>query len=590
MSKFIFEISWEVANKVGGIYTVLASKAGYIKNYYGKNYFVIGPYLGAKSQSDFRILEPPKEFMEIINNLQKRGIIVYYGEWMVNGLPQGFLIDFQKYLHEINSVKYELWEKFGIDSLRTGQDYNEPIAWSKAVSEFIKELINHGLQDSIYHFHEWLSGAAILFLKDFDLKTIFTTHATILGRTLASSEINFWEEQLDPLKAAYNFAIEAKFGIEKNSAKFSKILTTISYITALEVEKFLERKVDYILPNGIDLKKFPTFEEIATQHKKNKSRILDFILYFFSPYFKKHCPVQNSLIFFVSGRKEIKNKGFDITLLALGQLNKTLKTKNINKNIYLFVFVPDEIIDIDHNILENLITYQSLENYLENLQEEIQSRVLHFLIHQKLIKDIFTNEEILEIRKILGRIKTGKEIPKSTHLLSPNNEFLDLLRKAGLNNNEDDKVKVILYPIYLSSADGFLNLDYYEVVNGCHLGIFPSFYEPWGYTPLETLAAGVMTITSDLTGFASYIKQKNFLSLEHPGLFILERKGKNYNEIIDDLTELFLKITLMSRSERIQNKYEARRLASYFDWQELIKNYLEVYEKVLKDEYRVSGN
>ncbi len=583
MSKYLFEISWEVGNKIGGIYTVLSSKAGYIKNHYGKNYFVVGPYLGAKSHNDFRILEPSGEFKEIINNLQKRGLIIYYGEWLVNGLPNGFLIDFQKYLHEINSIKYELWEKFGIDSLRTSRDYDEPVAWSKAVSEFIKELIKMGCRDSIFHFHEWLSGATILFLKDYNLKTIFTTHATVLGRTLAGIGINFWEEYIDPQKIAYDLGIEAKHGIEKYSAKFSKILTTISYLTAWEVEKFLGRKADNILPNGIDLKKFPTFEEIATQHQKNKSRILDFILYFFSPYFKKHCPVQNSLIFFISGRKEIKNKGFDITLLALGQLNKTLKNKNINKNIYLFVFVPQEFIDIDHSVLENLITYQSLEHYLENLSKEIHSRILHFLIHQKPIKDIFNNEEILEIRKILSRIKIGKEIPKSTHLLNPANEFLDLLKKAGLNNAEEDKVKVILYPIYLNSADGFLNLDYYEAVNGSHLGIFPSFYEPWGYTPLETLAGGVMAVTSDLTGFASYIKEKGLLSFEHPGLFILERKGRKESEVIDDLTEIFLKIVLMSRSERIQNKYEARRLASHFDWEELIKNYLNVYEKLLKE-------
>lgn len=583
MSKYIFEISWEVANKVGGIHTVLASKANYLKNFYGKNYFVVGPYLSAKSQTEFRKLEIPKEFENIAANLKEKNINIYFGEWMINGLPNCFLIDFQKYLSEVNSLKYELWEKFGIDSLRTGKDYDEPIAWSKAVSEFIKEIINNGFQNSIFHCHEWLSGSVILFLKDFNLKTVFTTHATILGRTLASMGINFWEEQIDPIQTAYNLGIEAKHGIEKNAAKFTKVLTTVSYITANEVEKFLGRKVNHILPNGIDLNRFPTFEEIASRHQKNKSKILEFLLYFFSPYFKKHCPIKNSLIFFLSGRKEIKNKGFDLTILALGKLNQILKRKNIEKNIYLFIFVPDEIIDVDHDILENLITYQSLENYLENLQEEIKSRILHSLIHQKQIKDIFNQTEILEIKKFLARIKTHQNIPKATHILNPNNEFLSLLKKADLNNNENDKVKVIIYPIYLNSADGFLNLDYYEVINGSHLGIFPSFYEPWGYTPLETLAAGVMAITTDLTGFASYITEKNLLSKNHPGLFVLKRKGRKDDEVIDDLTEIFLEIALMSRSERIQNKYEARRLASYFDWQELIKNYLEVYERLLKE-------
>jgi glycogen(starch) synthase len=583
MSKYIFEISWEIANKVGGIYTVLSSKAKYLKDFYGKNYFVIGPYLGAKSQGDFRILQTPKEFEEIIDNLQKQGIIVYYGEWLAEGYPQGFLIDFQKFLHEINSIKYELWQKFAIDSLRTGRDYDEPVAWSKAVSLFIKELVKKDeFQNSIFHFHEWLAGASLLLANEIKQKKIFTTHATILGRTLAGSGINFWSEisTLDPLKLAYDFHIEAKYLIEKNSAKFADILTTISSITAFEVECFLKRKVDAILPNGIDLSKFPTFEEISTEHRKNKDLILNFILYFFSPYFQKSCPVKNSLIFFLSGRKEIKNKGFDIAILALGRLNQLLKEKNLNINIYVFVFVPDEIVDINHFILENLITYKGLENYLDELSDEIRSRLLHSLIHQRSIEGekLFDQEEFLEIQKILGKIKKEKEIPLSTHIVAENNEFLQLFRKAGLLNKEEDKVKVIFYPIYLSSTDGFLNLNYYDAINGCHLGIFPSFYEPWGYTPLETLAAGVMSITTDLTGFASYIEENKLLTKETPGLWILKRRNKTDEEVIQELTETFFKIATMERAERIQNKYEARRLASHFDWRELVKNYIKLYE------------
>jgi glycogen(starch) synthase len=583
MSKYIFEISWEIANKVGGIYTVLSSKAKYLKDFYGKNYFVVGPYLEAKSQGDFRILQAPKEFEEIIDNLQKQGIIVYYGEWLVEGYPSGFLIDFQKFLNEINSVKYELWQKFAIDSLRTGRDYDEPVAWSKAVSLFIKELVKKDeFQNSIFHFHEWLAGASLLLANEIKQKKIFTTHATILGRTLAGAGINFWSEisTLDPLKLAYDFHIEAKYLIEKNSAKFADILTTISTITAFEVECFLKRKVDAILPNGIDLSKFPTFEEIATQHGKNRDLILNFILYFFSPYFQKSCPIKNSLIFFLSGRKEIKNKGFDIALLALGKLNQLLKERNLNINIYVFVFVPDEIIDVNHNILENLITYKGLENYLDELSEEIRSRLLHSLIHQRPIagEKLFDQEEFLEIQKILGKIKKEKEVPLSTHIISENNEFLQLFRKAELLNKEEDKVKVIFYPIYLSSTDGFLNLNYYDAINGCHLGIFPSFYEPWGYTPLETLAAGVMAITTDLTGFASYIEENKLLTKETPGLWILKRRNRTDEEVIQELTETLFKIATMERAERIQNKYEARRLASHFGWQELVKNYIKLYE------------
>lgn len=584
MSKYIFEISWEIANKVGGIYTVLASKAKYLKNVYGKNYFVIGPYFENKKNTDFRILNPPSELEQIFNNLKNQGIDIYYGEWLVDGLPHGFLINFKKYLDQVDSLKYELWQKFNIDSLRTGQDYNEPIAWSKAVSEFLTELVkDERFQNSIFHFHEWLSGGALILIKDLKQTKIFTTHATVLGRALTSSGINFWEniKDFDPLKSAYDYGLEAKHGIERLAAQFSTYLTTVSQITAIEVEHFLQRKVDCILPNGIDLDRFPTFEEISSLHQKNKNIILEFILYLFSPYFQKYCPVKDALIFFISGREEVRNKGFDIAILALGKLNKFLRENNISANIYLFIFVPTQIVDIDHIILENLMVYRSIEDYIENLQNEISSRLLHALIQKREIEGekILTKEENLEIQRILNKIKKSPTTPISTHVLPENNAFLHLLKQAELSNDENDKVKVILYPTYLSPSDGLLNLDYYNVVNGCHLGIFPSLYEPWGYTPLETLAAGVMAITSDLTGFASYVQEKQFLKEANPGLWILKRKSKTNEEAIEELFKILLKITLMKRNERIQNKYEARALASNFDWQNLVKYYIDLYEK-----------
>jgi len=583
MSKYIFEISWEIANKVGGIYTVLASKAKFLKDIYGRNYFVIGPFIEGKSEIDFKILPLPDEFKNVYERLKDKQINLYYGEWLVEGYPNGFLLDFKKSLQEINSLKYDLWHNFGIDSLRTGIDYDEPVAWSKSVAEFIK-LISQDpkFENSIFHFHEWLSGVALLLNNSIKQKKVFTTHATVLGRAIAGAGIDFWPEisNLDPLKTAYQFNVEAKHLIEKNSAKFCDVLTTVSNITSLEVECFLSRKVDKILPNGIDLGKFPTFEEISMSHQKNKEAILKFILYMFSPYSEKSCPTRNSLIFFISGRKEIKNKGFDIAIKSLGYLNQILKTKSIETNIYTFIFVPDQIIDVNHDLLENLTTYKALEDYLFELQDEIQSRLLHTLIHKKEIDSnkLIDKNELLEIQKILNKIRKETTPPVSTHILSKDNEFLNLLEKAELKNQADDKVKVILYPIYLSSTDGFLNLNYHEAVNGSHLGIFPSFYEPWGYTPLETLAAGVMAITTDLTGFSSYIQENKLLSKENPGLFIIKRKNKSEKEIINDLVNKLFKIVTMSRSERIQNKYEARRLASYFDWKDLIKKYLEVYE------------
>ena len=588
MSRYIFEVSWEVANKVGGIYTVLSSKAKYIKKRYGDFYFLIGPYLGAKNEAEFHFLKPPENFEPIINDLYAKGVMVYYGEWLIEGRPKVFLIDFSMYLTQVNYLKYELWVKFQIDSLRTGDDYNYPLAWSRAVSDFIEEVSKREeFKYSIFHFHEWLSGFALLFSLDLPIIKIFMTHATVVGRTLSSLNFDIWEKlkEIDPLAKAYEHSIEAKHMVEKRSAEKADYFVTISQVVKEEAEIILGRKVDFILPNGFDLSRFPTFEEISSEHRKNKNIILEFLLYLFTPYFKKHCPVENSLIFFTSGRKEIVNKGFDIIIKALSILNEKMKEENISKNIFFFFFVPDEIKDVNHEILNNLIVYKSLEEYFESIKNEINSKILHSLLHKNYnltLEHIFSSEELLEIQRILNQIKASENVPLSTHILSENNEFIKLFREEGLLNKEEDKVKVLLYPIYLSPADGFLNLNYYEAINGCHLGVFPSYYEPWGYTPLESLAAGVMTITSDLTGFANYLEEKRLIKRDFPGIWILRRKGRKNEEAAKDLAQMMMEIVKMKRIERIQNKYEARVLASHFDWEEMVKNYFEMYEKIIK--------
>jgi glycogen(starch) synthase len=210
--------------------------------------------------------------------------------------------------------------------------------------------------------------------------------------------------------------------------------------------------------------------------------------------------------------------------------------------------------------------------------------LLHILIHEEKLslENLFEESEILQITSTVKKLKRNKPAPLSTHILPPNDEILKLCQSSGLNNKEDDAVKVIIYPIYLSQLDGFLNLSYYDAINGFHLGIFPSFYEPWGYTPLETLASGVMAITSDLSGFGCYVHNKNLLSDVNPGLWILKRRNLKDEEVVDNLSKLLIDIIMMPRKDRIQNKYEARKLASYFDWKEMFGNYLTLYDLVKK--------
>lgn len=577
MEKLLIEASWEVANKVGGIYTVIKGKAPYIQKNFNEEYYLLGPYIPEVSYLEFSQITPPDIFKDVIEEAEKFGIKVYYGEWLINSRPKCFLIDYSSFLDKVNALKYELWANYRVDSLRTGDDYNHPIAWCRASSIFLK-ILGEKLSNipKVLHLHEWLSGSIILFER-LPFVTIFTTHATVLGRAISESGGNLWEKlySIKPDEEAYKYGVEAKHMIEKITAKKADFFTVISNVLKTEAEIILERKPDFILPNGIDITKFATIEEITYLHRKNRDLIRDFILYFFSPFYKVE--VSKSLLYFISGRKEIRNKGIDIFIRALGELNKKLNEKD--PQIYAFIFVPSETVGPDPLIFNNLNVYRNLEEKIEDLLPEIKGRLVHYLIHKEKIQSetLFSKEEFLEIQHIIKQLKTSKTYPISTHLLKPEDEILSLLKTVGLLNKPEDKVKVIYYPIYLRSGDGFLNLSYEDAISGCHLGVFPSLYEPWGYTPLETALSGIMTITSDTTGFSDYLKTITEFNSEYPGIYFIRRKNRRDIEVVEELSEIMLKIARLSRSARIQNKLEARRIASLCSWDNLIKYYLDLY-------------
>ncbi len=582
--KILVEVSWEIANKVGGIYTVIKEKADYISRYF-KNYYVIGPYLPNRSSLEFSHLDPPDDILYIINECRKLGFDVYYGEWLIGTKPKCFLIDFKIFLDNINGLKYELWANYRIDSLRTGDDYNYPIAWSKAVSIFLKifgEKFNS--IPKILHLHEWLSGSVILFNK-LPFITIFTTHATVLGRAMTSAGVNLWDlsNNFDSDKESLKYGVEAKHTIEKIVSQKVDLFTTVSEILSLETEIILGKKADYILPNGINLNKFLTVEEITYAHKKNKEIILNFFLYFFSPYYRLE--TKKSLIYFISGRPEIRNKGIDVFIRALSLLNKKLSEED--PNILVLLLIPNENNGVNQSVVNNFNVYRDLEEKLDEAIPEIKSRLIHFLIHKERIvsEGFFDKNEFLEMQKLLKRLIVENVYPISTHNLKPDDEVLKILNVVGLRNLPDDKVKIIYYPSYLRRGDGLLNLDYDEVVSGCHLGVFPSLYEPWGYTPLETAASGVITITTDLTGFADFIKKNIDFNQNAQGVYILKRKNRRDSDVVEDLSNLMLGIAKLNKSLRVENKLEARRIASYCSWDKLINYYLELYNIALKKFY-----
>lgn len=578
----LFEVSWEVCNKVGGIYTVVKSKAAKMVEAYGNNYFMVGPYFGANIIGQFQEEIPNELCKSAFDELKKAGIICHFGRWLTEGSPLVILIDFINYKQKTNEVKHELWDSYKIDSLRASPDYDEPVVWAYTAGMLIEKLA-HCSKDSriVAHFHEWLSGAGLLYLKKRNVKiaTAFTTHATVLGRTLANSNVdlyNVWGK-INPDQEAYNYNVEAKHLVEKNSAEFADVFTTVSEITGMEASYLLKKKPDVLLPNGLDISKFPTFEELVIKHKIQRDRIREFMLYYFFPY---HAfDPKETLIYFMAGRYEFHDKGIDIYIKALGRLNEMLRQSKSKKTIIAFIWVPANFRSIRTEMLENKILYQDIKDSLEEVMDDVEKNIVYsFVSEKKTTKEsLFEDDFLREIKiKIAKFMKPGRP-PLLTHdLYDQHDTILKSIISANLKNDEQDAVKVVYYPIYLSGADGLLNLNYYEAMQGSHLGIFPSYYEPWGYTPLEAGALGVSSVTTDLAGFGRYFCAECQQS-GAPGIFVLKRLNKSDEDVVSQLAEVMLNFANLSKEERVANKIQARKAASMADWKIFINNYIEAH-------------
>ncbi len=585
----LFEVSFEVCNKVGGIYAVLESKAARMVDIYKKNYFAIGPYYPEKAILETIKQKPPKYLEKIFSSLEKGGIKCYFRKWLVQGTPNVILINFSKVLEKVNDIKAKLWEDYKIDSLGTKLDFDEPVAWSTAVGILIEKLIPCFENKKIVaHFHEWLSGAALLHLKG-KIPTIFTTHATMLGRTIAGWGEDLYEEvndainnniPLDP-KRPYKYGVQAKHQMEKACAENCTIFSTTSEITAKEASYILGKRPDIILPNGLDIERFPTMEEFALLHRKYRAKIKHFLRAYFNPYYK--IDLWDAMIFFTAGRYEFRNKGYDVFIEALGKLNEKMKNEKLKKNVFVFFFIPRDNIRENIELIESIQLYDDMREFVEDELPWIEEMTLDLLAKGKMpkMKVIFRKEFLEECKRKIAAFKRKGDPPLSAYIVDEDDLIINAFKKNNLLNKESDKVKVIFYPSYLSTTDRLLGLNFEQAVQGSHLGIFPSYYEPWGYTPLECAANGVLSVTSDLAGFGIFIKQNSDQSIK-PGIFVLERDGKTREEVVEKLYKILWDVVTMNRKERIPKKAQAKDLASLADWKILIKNYVQAHNMALE--------
>lgn len=587
---FLFEISWEACNKVGGIYAVLQSKAARMVEHYGETYMLLGPFFNSeKLKGEFEETAAPEEWKADSLALANEGIKLHWGEWLIEGSPRVCLIDIAEFLRETNGIKQKLWEYYQIDSLNAPDDFNHPIVWGWACGKAL-EIFASKLKDKkiVAHIHEWLAAGALLYVASakVNIKTVFTTHATVMGRTIAEQGLPLYEHisDIDTLKEAYRYGVAAKHLTEKSAAKYANALTTVSEITAREVEHFLERKPDIILPNGLDLKKYPTMEEIAVKHHTYRERMREFLLYYFLPYYEIDIP--NTLFYFISGRYEMENKGIDVFIKALGKVNNSLKKEKKSKTIITFLFIPTGVGGINGEIIENREHFNDIKLIFDEAHDTTSGNLLYGVIAGKELGSEFLlgKEQSHALEMKIKKLKKTGAPPTRTHdLMNRNDRILNLLREVSLVNQTADRVKVIYYPVYISGGDGLLNLDYEQVIMGSHFGIFPSSYEPWGYTPLETAALGVASLTTDMAGFGEFIGniEDKETRDELKGIYVLERYKKSEDEVIQKLADIMIDYAKLSREERVENKLRARRLSEYADWRELIKYYFDAHKKAL---------
>jgi len=537
----LFEVSWEVCNKVGGIYTVVSSKALQAVENFGEDYFLLGPSLQNMSQSGTH-----PEFEETDEHiwdslrlaLNSRDLKCRLGRWNIPGRPKAILVDFEK-RYASNQLLYDLWKNFGVDSLSGGWDYIEPVMFSSACGEVIQAIHETLVQPlggrSVAHFHEWMCGAGLLMLKKKapGIATVFTTHATMLGRALAGSGRDIYSNlrSINPASEAAAQNITAKWSMESTSAREADAFTTVSPITGEESAVFLGRQPDVITVNGLDMRVIPDYSEDRTAPLAHRARLIGAAERFL------RCKLpENTRIFAISGRYELHNKGIDIFLEALAQAEKSLA-------------------GTDTTILALCLAMGG-----------------------------HTGPNIDAIEGREGSSDHGLPFICSHHAWNaPQDPIINACRRLGLNNHAENRVKVIFVPAMLNGHDGFLNMPYEDVIAACDMGFFPSWYEPWGYTPQECAAWSVPTLTTDLSGFGMWVRE--FAQKEDQnktGVLVMPRRGFNDKQSVISLHQNIVDAATCPEDTLAQWRKKARTLTEHTSWSYFFSHYLQAFEKALE--------
>ena len=545
---YIFESSWEVCNKVGGIYTVLSSRAKTLQDRMKDQILFIGPDVWKEKESPYF-----KEDKSLFANWQweakESGLLIKVGRWTVPGEPIAILVDFNPYFEKKNEIYGWLWENYQVDSLHAYGDYDEASMFSYAAALVVESFYKHFLNEKqkvIYHANEWMCGLGALYINNKmpQIGTIFTTHATSIGRSIAGNQKPLYDYLF-----AYNgdqmadeLNMQSKHSIEKQTAFHVDCFTTVSDITARECVELLGKPVDVVLPNGFDNSFVPKGPAFTKKRKAARRRLLDVANALLGESLD-----DDTLIISTSGRYEFRNKGIDVYVEAM---NRLLRDKELHKPVLAFIEVPGWVGEPRKDLQDRLKSPQSA--YTESL-----------------------------------------EVPQITHWLHnmSHDNVLGMMKYYDMHNRKDERVKVIFLPCYLDGNDGIVNMTYYDVVLGNDLCIYPSYYEPWGYTPLEAVAFKVPCITTDLAGFGLWANSVFGHNGElEDGVKVIHRTDYNYSEVADAIKDAVADFSNMSKKQIDDCRKHAEALSKKALWSEFIKYYDEAYDIALhRAEARISS-
>lgn len=536
---YIFESSWEVCNKVGGIYTVLSTRAKTLQDAFRDKIIFIGPDLA--DANDLYFLEDETLFIEWIKQALAEGLAIRVGRWKVPGEPIAVLVDFSQYFKDKNEIYTRLWELYQVDSLHAYGDYDEASMFSYGAAKVVESFYNFYLDKSkkvIYHGNEWMTGLGLLYINSKlpNIATLFTTHATSIGRSIAGNNKPLYDYLFayngDQMACELN--MQSKHSIEKQTAMNVDCFTTVSEITANECKELMGKPVDFVLPNGFENDFVPKGAQFTRKRNAARKRIFEVANALLGVDFDD----QNTLVISTSGRYEFRNKGVDVYIEAMNRLQRD---NRLNKKILAFIEVPGWVGEPRQDLIDRLNSGHKFD--------------------------------------------TPLHVPMITHWLHnmSHDNVLDMMKYLDMQNRKEDNVKLIFLPCYLNGDDGIFNMKYYDLVLGNDMCIYPSYYEPWGYTPLEAIAFKVPCITSDLAGFGLWANSEiGHVGEIIDGVKVVHRTDYNYSEVADKIKDTVAEFSNFTAADVKKSRSNADKLSKKALWSNFIKYYYEAYDFALR--------